>query len=135
MKKNMKFVFGTLIIVSAIIYLGITGFRQDVSYYITVDELDEMGTEAYDLKLRVAGQVVIGSIDQKSDPIKFAISQNDATLDVVYVGEAPIPDTFKDHAQTVVQGIYKQNGVFEADHIQAKCASKYESMVEEASIK
>jgi len=135
MKKNLKFIVGVIIIVMAIVYLGVTGFQEEISYYVTVDELDGIGDEAYDVNLRVAGQVVMGSIDRSGKRMTFEISQNDAVLPVVYIGEKPVPDTFKEHAETVVQGVYRHDGVFEADHIQAKCASKYEAMIEEATIK
>jgi len=135
MKKNLKFIVGVIIIVMAIVYLGVTGFQEEISYYVTVDELDGIGDEAYDVNLRVAGQVVMGSIDRSGKRMTFEISQNDAVLPVVYIGEKPVPDTFKEHAETVVKGVYRHDGVFEADHIQAKCASKYEAMIEEATIK
>jgi cytochrome c-type biogenesis protein CcmE len=46
---------------------------------------------------------------------------------VNYVGSQPVPDTFKDRADAVVEGKVLADGTFEADHLQAKCASKYES--------
>ena len=47
------------------------------------------------------------------------------TLHVVYKGSEPPPDTFKDNAQALAMGIYKRDGVFYANELQAKCASKY----------
>jgi cytochrome c-type biogenesis protein CcmE len=44
---------------------------------------------------------------------------------VVYKGSEPPPDTFKDNAQALAMGIYKRDGVFYANELQAKCASKY----------
>ena len=38
MKKNTKFGIGISVIVLTIIYLGISGIQQDLSYYMTVDE-------------------------------------------------------------------------------------------------
>ncbi|HEV7520732.1 MAG TPA: cytochrome c maturation protein CcmE, partial [Candidatus Angelobacter sp.] len=34
-------------------------------------------------------------------------------------------DTFKDNAQALAMGVYKHDGVFYANELQAKCASKY----------
>ena len=47
------------------------------------------------------------------------------TLHVVYKGSEPPPDTFKDNAQALAMGVYKHDGVFYANELQAKCASKY----------
>jgi cytochrome c-type biogenesis protein CcmE len=44
---------------------------------------------------------------------------------VVYKGSEPPPDTFKDNAQALAMGVYKKDGVFYANELQAKCASKY----------
>ena len=134
MKKNTKFVVGVSVIVLTIIYLGVTGFQQDLSYYLTADEfmseMNLMNGQAYDRTYRVAGQVVMGSIDRDTSPMSFEINNNNTTIAVEYVGNGPIPDTFQDHSLAVVSGKMSQSGVFQADHIQAKCASKYEAMTE-----
>ena len=38
---------------------------------------------------------------------------------------AAVPDLYKDGSQVIVEGIY-QNGVFEAENLMTKCASRYE---------
>jgi cytochrome c-type biogenesis protein CcmE len=133
--KNSKFIIGISVISLAILYLAITGFQQDYAYYLTADEfvakIDEMGDSGYQDNYRVAGQVVMGSIDRSESPMTFEIDYNDVVLPVAYVGNGPIPDTFKDHAQAVVSGKMTADGMFHADHIQAKCASKYEAMLDE----
>src|SRR5678809_1770760 len=49
------------------------------------------------------------------------------SMRVNYVGSQPVPDTFKDRADAVVEGKVLADATFEADHLQAKCASKYEA--------
>jgi len=39
----------------------------------------------------------------------------------------PLPDTFKDGAQCLVEGKVQPDGRFVAETVQAKCASKYEA--------
>jgi cytochrome c-type biogenesis protein CcmE len=46
-------------------------------------------------------------------------------LNVSYKGTEPPPDTFKDDAQALAIGTYGRDGVFHANLLQAKCASKY----------
>jgi len=50
---------------------------------------------------------------------------------VLYTGREPLPDTLVDRAQAVAEGHLLQDGSFEANHVQAKCASKYDSAYEE----
>ncbi len=44
-----------------------------------------------------------------------------------YVGRDPLPDTFKDGAQALVEGKMMPDNRFVAEQVQAKCASKYEA--------
>ena len=48
-------------------------------------------------------------------------------LHISYVGTDPLPDTFKDGAQCLVEGKVTPDGRFVAETLQAKCASKYEA--------
>jgi cytochrome c-type biogenesis protein CcmE len=45
---------------------------------------------------------------------------------VRYTGNDPLPDTFKDGSQALIDGRMGE-GVFQAKKIAAKCASKYEA--------
>lgn len=97
------------------------------NYFYTVDELQALGAEAKAHNLRIKGQIVPGSIRSKQKPVLFTIEENEATLEVAYIGEEPLPDLFQDRAEAVVEGRLRNDGVFEAKHLQAKCASKYEA--------
>ncbi|RMH70313.1 MAG: cytochrome c maturation protein CcmE [Gemmatimonadetes bacterium] len=125
-KAKTKFLIGSLIITVTLVALAATGFQESKAYYLHVDEVYAMGNDAFNKRLKVRGDVVEGSIQTDTRPITFTIELNGATMPVRYIGTAPIPDTFKDGSQAVVEGKLLTNGTFEADHIQAKCASKYE---------
>ena len=127
-KRNIKFAVGILIIIVSAIWFGITGFREGNAYYLTADELVKMKDTLYNKRIRVAGKVVPNSIERKSDGLEFNIEQNNIIIPVSYSMNEPIPDTFNDNVQVVVSGKLKENGIFESDAIQAKCASKYEAM-------
>jgi len=124
---RMKFVVGTVVIVGALGYLGFVGMEQSKAYYITVAEYHVMRAEIGGKTAKVAGDVVEGSIDRSKKPMQFTIAHEGKSLKVHYVGNAVIPDTFKDGAKAVVEGHITQDGTFEARHIEAKCASKYEA--------
>src|SRR5688572_22532453 len=124
--KQLKFVVGSVAIVLALSYLGFSGFKESMSYYQTVPEMYASGERAYERSLRVEGDVVPGSIVRGSRETTFVIGPENQTLNVKYVGTDPLPDTFRDYAQAVVEGSYGRDGVFTATKMQAKCASKYE---------
>ena len=75
------------------------------------------------------GTVVPGSIEwdpYRSRP-EFTITDGEHTLKVRYVGNAVLPDTFKDEALVVLEGQFHQTDqIFSADVVFAKCPSKYE---------
>jgi cytochrome c-type biogenesis protein CcmE len=77
------------------------------------------------MNLRVAGNVLPGSIDRSGPNAKFTLLEQGKTLRVDYIGSEPPPDSFKDDAQALAIGTYGRDGVFHASQLQAKCASKY----------
>ena len=112
-------------IVGALSYLAFTGVQESKSYYVTIKELQGMGSESHAKRLRVAGQVVPGSIHRQGTGADFQLDEQGLKLQIAYRGVEPPPDTFKDNAQALVEGSYGSDGVFHAQQIQAKCASKY----------
>jgi cytochrome c-type biogenesis protein CcmE len=123
--KIVKFGSAIMVIVLALGYLAYTGVQESKSYYVTIKELRGMGDGAYSKRLRVAGNVLPGSIKRSGTNVNFALTENDQVLSVVYNGTEPPPDTFKDNAQALAEGSFGHDGVFHAKQIQAKCASKY----------
>lgn len=129
-QKYLKFGVAIAIIVLALGYLAYTGVQQNKSYYVTIDELQAQVTKGdgvYSKNLRVAGDVLPGSIKRDGMQIQFTLNENGKTLPVIYNGADAPPDTFKDNAQALAEGHYGRDGVFHATELQAKCASKYEA--------
>ncbi len=123
--QKARIVVAALIIVGAIAYLAVTGVEANKSYYVTIQELQTMGGQAYTRHLRVAGSVAPGSISRDGSHANFVLVENDRKLQVSYTGDEPPPDTFKDNSQALAIGMYGRDGVFHATGLQAKCASKY----------
>jgi len=123
--KFLKFGGATLVVLLALGYLAYTGVQQSKSYYVTIKELHSMGDSAYSKRLRVAGNVLPGSIKRKGANVEFELAENDLVLQVAYSGTEPPPDTFKDNSQALAAGHFGRDGVFHANELQAKCASKY----------
>lgn len=123
--KHFKFGAAITVIVLALGYLAWTGVQETKSYYVTIKELHALGDGAYTKHLRVSGFVQPGSIKQSGTHADFTLEEDGQTLQVSYKGSEPPPDTFKDHAQALAIGDLGKDGVFRANQLQAKCASKY----------
>lgn len=98
--------------------------------FLSIHELLE---EEQTSRIRLGGIVQPGSIvisDQNLLDVIFLLQEGDATIPVNY--SKTRPDLFKDGAEVIVTGTY-QGGVFLADELQTKCASRYEGDLREAS--
>jgi cytochrome c-type biogenesis protein CcmE len=126
---NVYLKFGLLmsVIVGSLVWLAVGGVADTKTYYKTIPELQQMGKEAQNHKLRVGGEVQPGSIVKNAAETSFVLHQGATVLNVVYTGSDPLPDTFRDNAQALADGRLGADGVFQANKIQAKCASKYEA--------
>jgi cytochrome c-type biogenesis protein CcmE len=126
-KKRAKFAVGVGIILVTMSCLAYVGAQQSKTYYHTISEIPTLSGSALHQRLRVGGDVKTGSIQHYSGRIDFDLVEQGKTLPVSYVGTDPLPDTFKDGAQCLVEGKVQPDGRFVAETVQAKCASKYEA--------
>ncbi len=122
-----RIVIGIAVIVGLVGYLAFIGYEEGRSYYLTCDEVAAQQSRLVDTRMKLAGNVVDGSIRRDGDVLHFELEYEGARYPVRYVGMDPVPDTFKDGAQAVVDGRLLADGTFEGQKIQAKCASKYEA--------
>ena len=127
MKSKVKFGIGAGIIIVTLSCLAYVGAQQSKTYYHTISEIPTLSAAALHQRVRVAGDVKAGSIQHMSGHVDFVLLEQGKGLPVSYVGTDPLPDTFKDGAQCLVEGKVKPDGHFEAETLQAKCASKYEA--------
>jgi cytochrome c-type biogenesis protein CcmE len=132
--NTLRIGIATVIIVGTIGWLAFSGYGANKSYYVTIAELNGMGDKAYHNTLRVEGFVVPGSIETNGPHVTFTLNEFEShsakaplgrLLKVTYAGSEPPPDTFKDNSQALAEGSYGRDGVFHANALQAKCASKY----------
>jgi cytochrome c-type biogenesis protein CcmE len=125
--NRAKFLVGAAIIVATLGWLGFRGAAESKAYYHTIAELDGLRGSAARQRIRVAGDVREGSIKHLTGRVDFVIVEQGHSLEVSYVGRDPLPDTFKDGSQALVEGHRMPDGRFVAEQVQAKCASKYEA--------
>ena len=127
MKARAKFLTGSGIIVVTLVSLAYVGFTQSKTYYHTISELGTLHGAALHQRMRVSGNVRAGSIEHVAGRVEFVLEEQGRTLAISYTGRDPLPDTFKDGAQALVEGRLTPDGRFNAEQVQAKCASKYEA--------
>jgi cytochrome c-type biogenesis protein CcmE len=126
LNTKAKFGVGVGIIVVTLVTLGWVGARESKTYYHTISELSTMKQGELRQRMRVSGYVAQGTIQHLPGRVDFVLIEENRKLPVSYTGTAPLPDTFKDDAQALVEGRLGSDGKFTAEQVQAKCASKYE---------
>ena len=127
MKARTKFLVGSSIIVVTLCSLAYVGFTQSKTYYHTISEIPTLQPTALHQRMRISGNVRTGSISHRDGRVDFVLEEENKTLPVSYIGRDPLPDTFKDGAQALVEGQINPDGSFVSEQGQAKCASKYQS--------
>jgi cytochrome c-type biogenesis protein CcmE len=127
MKTYAKFALLVVAIIGTLVWLAAGGISETKTYYKTISELNQMGNRALDQRVKVGGDVENGSIERNGKDVAFVLAQDKMKLKVIYNGSEPLPDTFRGGAQALADGRLGSDGVFHANKIQAKCASKYEA--------
>ena len=125
--RRLRFGLGIFVLVSAVVWLGMSGYEEGKAYYKTADEFVKLDRASQSRRIRLMGDVAKGSISHDGGVLAFSVTLNGATVPIVYRGSDPLPDTFKDGVQALVEGTMGPDGVFVGQKIQAKCASKYEA--------
>jgi cytochrome c-type biogenesis protein CcmE len=126
MKPYAKFAILVVAIIGTLGWLAAGGIQETSTYYKEIKEVNAMAKDGLDKRIRVGGDVQKDSIVRVGKEVRFVLTQNELKLPVVYTGSDPLPDTFRDGSQALADGKLGADGVFQANRIQAKCASKYE---------
>ena len=151
---RIKFLFGGLLILAAVVYLIVSSTQASAQYFMTVDELNNKKASIVDQNVRISGAVMGDTItyDAKTLSLSFTVADvsgdnneiekegglavalhqavidpNRSKLKIVYVGVKP--DLMRNEAQAIMTGHLGADGVFRADELLLKCPTKYEEAV------
>lgn len=129
MKTYLRFGVLVVAIIGTLAWLAASGINESKTYYKTISELKGLKGSEVGGRVRVTGDVLPGSIKRDGERVSFTIleKERNLTLNVVYTGKDPLPDTFRDNAQAMADGRMQADGTFHANAIAAKCPSKYEA--------
>jgi cytochrome c-type biogenesis protein CcmE len=149
-----KFIAAGLLVVAAALYLVVSNTGSTAHHFLTVEELQAMGDDAFDRRLTVSGAVLGDTIayDPSAPQVTFTIVQAPADpgevkqagglaavlhaavgapdaprLEIVY--DDVKPDLLRNEAQAIVRGRLGEDGRFHADEVLFKCPSRYEEDV------
>ena len=132
MNKQVKFGIGIGVIVVSMACLAWLGYGESKTYYHTIAEIETLRGSAATHRMRVGGTVQPGSIRHIAGRTDFVLLGEGKSLSVSYTGNDPLPDSFIDNSQALIEGRMGSDRRFVAEHVQAKCASKYEAAPGEA---
>ena len=154
MAGKTKFFFAGLLIVAAVAYLIVSSTGSTAHYFLTIEELEAMGSDADDRNITVSGAVLGDTIvyDPSAPRVAFTVVQipgdpeeverggglaavlhtavndpNAPRLEVVY--EDVKPDLLQNEAQAIMRGSLGEDGRFYADEVLLKCPTRYEEDV------
>jgi cytochrome c-type biogenesis protein CcmE len=136
-KRSIGLLVALLVMGGGILTLVFTSFEDAAIYSKGVDELIKDRDRLASRNVRVEGTLVKGTLTRRDQPCeyRFRITKNGAELPVHYA-QCVVPDTFRDmpgmDVAVTAEGKLSPAGHFEANHIMAKCPSKYEMKEKQA---
>ena len=124
---HKKYLIGGLVLILAVGYLVYAGIKSGSSYYMQVDEF-MADSKFHEHRVRLHGTVVEDNVSVEPENMKasFDLAGQKSRLHVIYHGV--VPDLFKPGGDVVVEGRLGPDGVFKAEQLITKCASKYKEM-------
>ena len=127
MKKKQRFILGVSIVIVLLAYLVIIGVPSS-NYEVSQALADKANLT--DKVIVINGTMVTGTDnwDSFNRTLTFKLTDNIATIDVVFTGDKPNlpPQGDQSTVQAVVTGQFDNKDVFRAYQMLTKCPSKYE---------
>ncbi|MCP3902439.1 MAG: cytochrome c maturation protein CcmE [Planctomycetes bacterium] len=121
-----KLIVAGLAITVAVSILAVAGVREGWVYYLPVDQFVS-GASYHDQRVRLHGMVSAENLDVSTGLLvaRFDLLGETERIRIEYSGV--VPDMFEAEREVVIEGTLDEAGVFQADTLLTKCASKYES--------
>lgn len=108
---------------AAVGVLLVGGLSKNVVYFRTVSEAVRERPNEGDNRLRLAGAVVPGSVERRTDGVAFQVTDGNATAAVVHHGDPP--ELFEDGAPVVCEGRWRGT-TFSSDRLMIKHGAEYQ---------
>lgn len=127
--KRVKFFIAGAVLLSAFVFLFLTSFQsENLSYFLTVDEISAKGNDLAGRGIRVEGKIVPKSLSRDSEAMRlsFNLQGEKTTLPVSFTGVPP--DLLENGFPVIAEGKINERGVLMAKNLMVACPSKFEEM-------
>jgi cytochrome c-type biogenesis protein CcmE len=126
-RRKSALVVAVVIIVGAFGFLLYGNIDSNVVFFLTPEELLARGQSAYDVPVRLGGQVQPGSVQWNADKLdlQFVVVDTGATAAIHVRSNGAPPQMFRDGMGVVVEGRYRRDGVFESTNLMVKHSNEY----------
>ena len=121
--QRLLLILLTLIIILSSVLLILYNTRENVSYFYTPSEIDELDIVINE-KIRIGGFVENDSFNKiSSSSFKFKITDEKTSILVTFNGI--LPDLFREGQGAVIEGAFVDNDIFNATNVFAKHDENY----------
>lgn len=126
-RRRSALFIAVALVVGAFGFLLYGNIDSNVVFFLTPNELLAKGTSAYDVPVRLGGQVQPGSIkwDANKLDLQFVVVDTGAVAAVNVRSTGAPPQMFRDGMGVVVEGRYRRDGVFESTNLMVKHSNEY----------
>ena len=128
--RRLRYIVAGGLCAGAVVFLLVGGLSRNIVYFRTVSEaVQEHRSSPDDTgRLRLAGNVVNGSVVPQDGGVSFKVAEGGETVSVVHKGDPG--ELFKDGAPVVCEGRFAKgasggNLLFESDRIMIKHGAEY----------
>lgn len=132
--RRAKFFIAGLVVVSAFLYLAVSGFRsENFVYFLTVDEAATKAASFDGKGVRVQGKIVPKTLvrNPRAMQLAFHLQGEKKTLAVSYRGVPP--DLLENGFPVIAEGRLDEKGTLVAKNLMVACPSKFEEMKEKGN--
>jgi cytochrome c-type biogenesis protein CcmE len=126
-RRRATLAVAAVIIVVAFGYLLWGGIDKNVVFFWTPQELLAKGDAAYEVPVRLGGQVAPGSVqwDAGRLDLRFVVVDVDGKSGVKVQSKGAPPPMFRDGMGVVLEGRYRRDGIFESTNLMVKHSNEY----------
>jgi cytochrome c-type biogenesis protein CcmE len=127
MNKRFISVVGVALVLSGFAYMMWGGIGGNLVYFVTPTELLARGDAAYDSPVRLAGNVVPGTVNWNARELDLRFELTDGATAIPVWSKGAPPAMFQDTMGVVVEGRYNRTGVFESSSVMVRHSNEYKA--------
>ena len=124
-RRKVGIAITLVVILAAFGYLLYGGIGENIVYFLTPNELLARGANAYDVPVRLGGQIVPGSVQWNAEALDLRFSVTDGNRVIPVHSHGAPPQMFRGGIGVVVEGRYGRSGTFESTNLMVKHSNEY----------